>query len=216
MRTIAVWALGVALVGISAMAEGQSVLFDFNNGPQFTSTPIDQTVSGIRAHFEATGSGYSIQDIAQVIGMLPTGFSGLGLSPNSVFGSDLLISFKDASSNPLYLTSLSIQVAPQELACDSSSTMRITAYNGANLVGTNLAVATGDVFTWPTIDLGFTSAQSFDNVVVHFESGPPTGGDWGGIFVADNLLVTPVPEPAALVGLGLGVLAMSRLRRRRA
>ncbi|HWA83423.1 MAG TPA: PEP-CTERM sorting domain-containing protein [Fimbriimonadaceae bacterium] len=207
---------GVALACVPVGAGAQSVLFDFNSGPQFTGTPLDQIVGGVRAHFDATGSGYSIQNTAQVIGMLPTGFTGLGLSPNSVFGSDLLISFKDAAtSNPLFLSDVSIQVAPQELACDSSSTMRITAYSGASFVGTNLAVASGDVFTWPTIDLALASAQPFDNIVVHFESGPPTGGDWGGIFVADNLLATPVPEPAGLVGLGLGVLAALRLRRRR-
>lgn len=205
-------ALVVGLVLAAGTADAQ-VLFDFNGGPQYSGTPLDQFSGGLRAHF--TG-GYSIQDIQQVIGVLPTGFSGLGLSPNSVFGSDLGISFfKQSDGSTQTLQAVSILVAPQELSCDSSSTMRITAYNGATFVGSQTAVASLDSYTWPMISLGFVSAQPFDNVVVHFEAGPPTGGDWGGIFVADNLSVTPTPEPASLAAMGLGLASMARRLRRR-
>ena len=211
-------AVSIGILGVSGPASAQSVLFDFNSGPQYTSTPLDITVGGIRAHFGATGNGFSIQDTAQVIGMLPTGFSGLGWTPNSVYGSDLTVSFWDAvTGNALYLTDASIMVAPQELACDSSSTMKISAYDGVNLVGSNTAITADQNFTWPVINLDFSSAQPFDNVVIHFQSGPPTGGDWGPIFVADNLLVTPspAPEPASLAGLCVGVLSLGRIIRRR-
>lgn len=191
-------AIGIGLACAIGAASAQSTLFDFNNGPQYTGTPQDQVAGGIRAHFTATGSGYSIQNVAQVIGMLPTGFSGLGWSPNSVYGSDMMISFTDAvTGTPLNLSRVSIMVAPQELACDSSSTMKITAYKGTHLVGSSLAISNDPNYTWPTIYLAFASGVPFDNVVIHFQAGPPTGGDWGPIFVADNLVVTKrwVPLP---------------------
>ncbi len=214
MKTASI--LSVALLGVLASsASAQLVLFDFNNGPQFTSTPVDQISGGIRAHFTATGQGFSIQNTQQVIGMLPTGFSGLGMNPNSVFIADLIVSFFDAStSSVLDLSSVSFMIAPQELACDTSSTIRMYAYHGTNLVTFVDATAPGDVFTWPTITPSITSAQPFDNIVVHFQAGPPSGGDWGPIFVADNLRVTPVPEPAALLAVVIG-LSIALLRRRR-
>jgi hypothetical protein len=44
--------------------------------------------------------------------------------------------------------------------------------------------------------------------VVHYDSPPPTGGDFGTIFMADNMIVTAsvVPEPGGLVLLGIGAL----------
>jgi len=99
--------LGLMLCGVASTASAQSILFDFDNGPQYSGTPLDQISGGVRAHFDATGSAYSIQNIAQVIGMYPTGFAGLGLSPGSVFQSDLTISFFDsATSAPQYLSSI--------------------------------------------------------------------------------------------------------------
>lgn len=209
-------AIGLSVLGSVGTAAAQSVLFDFDGGPQYTGTPLDQISGGYRAHFVGTGSGYSIQNIAQVILMSPTGFSGLGLSPNSVFGADLLISFfNQADGTAQSVSDFSLMVAPQELACDSSSRMRVTAYNGSTLVGTQTAIAPNlDTYTWPTIDLAFSSAQPFDNVVVHFDAAPPTGGDYGVIFVADNMQITPVPEPATVAGLMVCGLAFLTRRRR--
>lgn len=205
---------GTALA--ASLAGAQSVLFDFNAGPQFSGTPLDQISGGVRAHIAATGSGYSIQNVAQVIGVLPTGFSGLGLSPSSVFPADLLISFFNQSDgSPLGLSSMSIMVAPQELACDSSSTMKIMAYSGTTFLGSRTAISLDQNYTWPIIDLAFDSAVPFDNVVVHFQSGPPTGGDWGPIFVADNIVATPAPEPLSMVAFGLGLSMLRRASTRR-
>jgi hypothetical protein len=53
-------------------AEAQTVLFDFENAPRFTSLPINLTVGGITAHFSATGGGFSIQLIT-VQGINPGG-----------------------------------------------------------------------------------------------------------------------------------------------
>ena len=191
-------------------ASGATALFDFNSGPQFTSVPLDLTVNGITAHFSATGQGFSIQNTAQVIGVLPTGFSGLGLNPNSVFPADLLVSFPNEVA-----TDFSIMVAPQELATDTTATLRVTAYMNNVFVGTNTSTATGDVFLWPSSTLSFSSPQGFNSVVVHYDSPPPGGGDYGPIFVADNMNVTAiaVPEPSCLALAAIGVLGVHGVRR---
>ena len=200
--------------GFTLAACTQAALFDLESIPIHTPFPADQVSEGIRAHFSGE---YSIQDLTQVILMMPTGFSGHSISPNSVFRADLSVSFfVDGTANPALVDSASILVAPQELACDSSATMRITAYRGTIQVGTATAIAPQlDTYMWPTIDLSITPGQLFDNVVVHWEKAPPTGGDYGVIFVADNLQVHAVPEPQAMLGLGLaGCAALIRWRKR--
>ena len=111
----------VILAGLLTVRAGaQSVLFDFENAPLYSPLPIDLTVGGITAHLSATGQGYSIQSTTTAP-VVPVGFSGRFLYPSSIYAADLLVSF----STPL--TDFSILYAPQELACDSSATMRVTA-----------------------------------------------------------------------------------------
>jgi len=149
----------------------------------FTPLPLDVSVGSLTAHLSATGEGYSIQR-ADTLGFTPAGFAGNSIYPSSVFAADLLVSFSEV------LTDFSIMFAPEEYACDSSATMRVTAYMGTTFVAT--ATATAPVpGTWPTGVLSITAPQGFDNVVVHYDSPPPTGGDWGPIFMADNMSVTP-------------------------
>ena len=174
--------------------------------------PLDLTVGGLTAHFSATNQGFSIQDIAQGIGVLPTGFSGLGIYPNSVFAADLLVSFPQE-----VLTDFSIMVAPQELATDTTATLMVSAYMEGNLVGTSTSAATGDTFTWPSSTLSFSSAQGFNSVMVQYFLPPPSGGDYGPIFVADNMIVTGtvVPEPSAVILAALGLLSLGFAARRK-
>jgi hypothetical protein len=69
--------------------------------------------------------------------------------------------------------------------------MRVTAYLGGVLEGT--ATMTADPpGTWPTATLTISLPAGFDSVVVHYDAPPPTGGDWGPIFMADNMAVTPM------------------------
>ncbi len=133
------------------------------------------------------------------------GFSGLSIFPNSINASDLSVGFSQT------LTDFSILYAPEEYATDSSATMRVTSYMNGAFVGTNTTTASPPG-TWPSATLSFSSAQPFNSVVVHYDAPPPTGGDYGPIFMADNMAVTTfssaVPEPATLALLGMGALAL--------
>jgi hypothetical protein len=164
-----------------------TVLFDFDSAPLYSPLPIGLTVGGVKASFSATGQGYSIQ-LANTLGFTPAGFSGRCIYPSSVFLADLLVSFNCT------LTNFSIMFSPEEYGCDSSATLRVTAYLDGTLVGTNTAVASPPG-TWPTGTLSITTAQPFNNVVVHYDAPPPTGGDWGPIFLADNMIVTATSLP---------------------
>lgn len=170
-------------------AEAQTVLFDFENANRYSSLPLSLTVGGITAQFTATGQGFSIQ-AANTMGFTPVGFAGNCIYPNSIYAADLIVQFS------LPLTDFSILYAPQELACDSSATMRVTAYANGTVVGTTTTNAQAG--TWPSETLRFSSAQAFDKVVVHYDAPPVTGGDYGTIFMADNMMVTPAPPPLVL------------------
>jgi hypothetical protein len=177
----------VGMITISASA--QSILFDFDNAPRYTSLPITLTVGGVTAQFSATGQGFSIQ-AADTMGFTPMGFSGNCIYPNSINAADLLVGFSAK------LTAFSILYAPQELACDSSARMRVTAYFNGTMVGSNTTNAIAG--TWPSETLAIASPQEFDSVVVHYDAPPPTGGDYGTIFMADNMVITPAPPPLIL------------------
>ena len=170
-------------------APAQSVLIDFENAPQYSPLPINLTVGGVTAHFSATGQGYSIQ-LYNCQGLSPVGFSGLCIYPSSAFAADLIVDFS------VPLTDFSILYAPEEYACDSSATMRVTAYLSGALVGT--ATTNAQAGTWPSETLRFNSPQTFNHVVVHYDAAPVTGGDYGPVFMADNMAVTPAPQPIVL------------------
>jgi hypothetical protein len=171
-------------------ATAQAVLFDFDNAPVHTPLPLDLTVGGITAHFSATGQGFSIQ-AADTLGFTPARFSGNCLYPSSVFAADLLVSFSKG------LTNFSILYSPQELGCDDSARMKVTAYLDGTPVGTNTTTASSPG-TWPSETLSLGTTQPFNQVVVHYDARPPTCQDYGVIFMADNMNVTPAPEPPSL------------------
>jgi hypothetical protein len=175
-----------------------AVLFDFDNAPIHTSLPIDLTVGGLTAHLSATGGGFSIQR-ADAMGFTPAGFAGLCVYPNTIFAADLQVDFSQA------LTDFSIMYSPQELGCDDSATMRVTAYMDGAYVGTNTTTAFPPG-TWPTGTLTFGSTQSFNRVVVHYDAPPPTCQDYGVIFMADNMIVTVAGNPATVAGIERGAM----------
>ncbi len=167
-----------------------SVTFDFDNAPVHTSLPIDLSVNGLGAHLSATGSGFSIQP-AGTMGFTPAGFAGLCIYPNSGFAADLLVSFSET------LSDFSILYAPQELGCDNSARMRVTAYLNGTLAGTNTTTAPVPG-TWPTGTLSIAVPTGFNSVVVHYDARPPTCQDYGVIFLADVMTVTRFCTPVSI------------------
>ncbi|MFO0894960.1 MAG: hypothetical protein U0574_08410 [Phycisphaerales bacterium] len=176
--------------GLSS-ARAETVTFNFENANVYSPLPVTLGAGSVSATFSGTGQGYSIQ-WANTMGFTPVGFSGKCIYPSSVFLADLVITF----SKPL--TAFSVLYAVQELDCDCSATMKVTAYLGAATVGSATKVAQPG-FTWPTATLAYSapSGQSFDKVVVHYQSPPPCGCDYGVIFMADNVQVTTAPAPTA-------------------
>lgn len=167
-----------------ADVKAQEVLFDFDNAPLYTSLPINLTVSGITAHLSATAQGYSIQN-ANVLGFTPPGFSGRIIYPNSIYLSDLRVRFDQT------LTSFSIMYSCQELGCDDAATMRVTVYKNGIFIGTNTKTASNPG-TWPVDTLRCSFSQGFDSVIVHYNNPPTTCQDYGVIYMADNMRVTPI------------------------
>ncbi len=198
----------VACIALCSQASAGSVLFDFDNAPINTALPNSLTVDGLTANLSAAGAGGFAFWAANVYGFTPAGFSGLSLYPTSINSADLLVSFSQT------LSDFSILYAPVEYATDSSALMRVTAYLGSTWVGT--ATKRADPGTWPTATLSLTSATPFDRVVVHYDSPPPTGGDYVQIFAADSMRVTPaVPEPGSWAMLIAGATLLGVAARRR-
>ena len=78
----------------------------------------------------------------------------------------------------------------QELGCDNSATLKVTAYKNGIYVGFKTRTATFPG-TWPVDTLSCSFQQGFDSVVVHYFLPPPTCQDYGVIYMADNMKVTP-------------------------
>jgi len=194
--TVAALTLGLC-AALTSPVGAQSVLFDFDSAPNHTSLPIDLSAGGVAAHLSATGAGFSVQDTTAPV--VPLGFTGRFLYPNSVFAADLQVDFTPA------LSAFSIRYAPQELACDDTATMRVSAYSGGVLVGSATATVP-QPGTWPVGILSCSFAQGFDRVVVHYDQRPPTCSDWGPIFCADDMRVTPLANAWTNLGHGLAGL----------
>ncbi len=175
------------VVGVAA----QSVLFDFENAPANGQVPFNLTVGGITASFSKTGMGGFYVDLPQnTIKTIPAGFSGLCLNPTSLDAADLNVGFS------IPLSDFSILYAAQELACDQSATMQVTAYLNGALAGSATTNATTLCpCTWQSQTLAFSSAQGFNSVVVRWVAPGPGCQDYGPLFVADNMVVTPAPPP---------------------
>lgn len=179
----------LSLTAVFANVPGGAT-FDFDDAPVHTSLPIALSAGGIDAWFSGTGSGFSIQP-ANTLGFTPAGFAGLCVYPSSVFPADLVVDFGQT------LTDLSIMYTPQELGCDDSATMRVTAFMNGMQVGTSTATVPSPG-TWPTGKLEIAVPGGFDRAVVHYDHPPPTCQDYGVIFLADNMTVVRLCAPASI------------------
>lgn len=171
--------------------------FDFDGATPGSGLPQWFTAGGIGATFSG---GYSVQPVG-TLGIAPLGMSGYYLYPSSVFPSDLVIDFD------LPVVDFSLLFAPDELACDTSATLRATASYGGTFVAT--ATATAPVpGTYPSGTLSLVSAAPFTHVVVHWESPGQGCGDYGPIFFADRVIVQSAPTSPVPGG---GLPAVARL-----
>ena len=194
-------AAATAVASLCALpaVRAQQVLFDFNNAPIHTPLPIDLTVGGVTGHFSGTGQGFSIQGPG--VPIYPVGFSGNFIYPSSVFAADLVVSFSRT------LTDFSTLYAVNELACDDSATVRVTAYMNGVLVGTATMTA-HNPGTYPVDTLSCSFPQGFNSVVVHWDHKGPTCQDYGVELFIDDLRVTPMPtDPWTDLGSGLAGLS---------
>lgn len=184
----------VCALALASVASAQNVLFTFDELTPYRSLPVQTTQAGITATMSgATFYNYSIQ-LVGTVGIAPVGMSGNYIFPNTVYKEDLVATFSQD------LIDFSIMYAPQELATDSSCTMRLTVFKGTTQVGTTTYKITTEPFVWPTGTIRLTTTQPFNRAVVHYDKPPATGGDYGVIFVADNMKVTPAPVTTVVSG----------------
>ncbi len=188
--------LALAACAAPTLAQAQDV-FDFDTAPLHASFPLDLTVNGLTAHL--TGN-YSIQ-AANALGFTPIGFAGQCVYPNSIYQSDLGVGFSES------LTDFSVLYAVDELACDSSATMRVTAFQNGVQVGVADTVAPIPG-TYTTQTLAIHVATGFNSVIVHWVKAGLACSDYGPIFLADNMVVT---RSAAVGVVGDPALARPRL-----
>lgn len=163
--------------------------FDFDNAPVMSPLPLDLLSGGVGAHFSG---GYSVQPVG-TLGIAPLGMSGLYLYPSSVFASDLVIDFNTV------ITDFSILYAVDELACDTSATMRVTGYLNGAFAGTQTTFAPVPG-VYPSATLSLVAPAGFNRAVVHWESPGLLCQDYGPIFFADNVTVKHVPIGTGVPG----------------
>ena len=175
----------LAAAGLCGPTRAQSVLFDFDTAPAHSPLPIDLTVGGITAHFVRHRTGV-LDPAGRHPGLHARRFRRqLHLPQQRVRGRppDRLLET---------VTDFSILYAPR------GTGLRFVGDEAGNrlherVVRGNETMIADPPGTWPTATLGFSSISGFNNVVVHYDQRPPTGGDWGPIFMADNMNVTSAP-----------------------
>jgi hypothetical protein len=96
------------------------------------------------------------------------------------------------------LVDFSIMYSPHELGCDTSATMRVTAYANGTFVETTTKTASFPG-TSPVDTLRCGFPPGFDSVVVHYDS-PPSCQGCGTIYMAHNMRVTSVAVNVAQKG----------------
>ncbi|RYG22434.1 PEP-CTERM sorting domain-containing protein [bacterium] len=180
----------------SALA-AQAAFYDFESVALGTTTPFSLTDDGITASFSSSplAGSYEIADASDP-GLLLTTLTGHILVEPSITSSLLTISF----DQPLGVFSTLF-------ASSSDQPVELNAYSGASLVGTVVVagVSPGGG-SYPEGQIGFAGAV-FDRVTLQSQADDEAIG-------IDNVSVQAVPEPASMIALGAGAVALLRRRRK--
>jgi hypothetical protein len=208
---------------LGAVAHAGSATFDFDNcNPVLHAgigTPLDQTCSGVTAHFSSPydgyqGGGYSVQNHDTTFWNLHL-FYGNYLMPNGLNPGALDIRFNQS------LYSIGFDFATADFNQNEvPTTIQMDAYFNSTLVGSTQAHGAygypGD--TMPMGSLLFDSGgKAFNSIEIWIPYQPLGTSD----FLVDNIKVNTrggggtTPEPGALALLGTGVLAAVPSIRRR-
>ena len=228
-HTPSLWKSALALVALATEAASailtptafgaSSITFDFDSGSPVPSlgspTPFSYSSGGITASFSSPSplGSFSVQDgsTLPVVAQLSL-FSGQFLSPDSTSRATLDIHFDQQ------LTSVSLTFSTaQSTAVETPNPLTATAYLGSTagpIVGSPVTRSGSFLFgsePMPTGSLSVTSdaAHPFDTLRISLGAGGASG------ILLDNLVVTPVPEPAQSAAVTLGVVGLGALVLRR-
>jgi hypothetical protein len=210
----------LATIGcLSPCAAAGTVTFDFDTCfPQnivYHSTPLDQTCSGVLGHFTSThdgwaGGGYSVQNANTTFWHLSL-FSGNYLVPNGLDPGAFDIHF----SQPVYSITFFFATADFNQN-ETPTTIQTDAYFNSNLIGSGQAHGTyaNDTMPMGTLTLD-TGGKAFNWIRIWIP--------WQALGCTDVLVDTIVvktgnvttPEPASLVLLGGGLLALFSVARKK-
>ncbi|HMA80691.1 MAG TPA: hypothetical protein VKR81_07360, partial [Candidatus Binatia bacterium] len=207
-------AITVAMA-LCSQANATPVLFNFDTGSPALSAgetlPLSQTSSGLTALFspQPLMGGFSIQNAGStffVLSQLPGNY----IYPDSLSPGYLDIAF---SQN---ITSISFNFATADIDIEVPTTVSLNAFETGSLVGSASAHGAYIGDTFPEGVLSFASATPFDMVRIFIPFQPQGSSD----FFVDNINVTTantvtVPEPSGAFTLGVGLLSLISLVRRR-
>lgn len=192
--------LFLPMVLLSAAANASPVVFNFDGDSPGTSTTFTDTVSGLSATFSSSADPGGFVVYPTMFETLTGNVLG---DPGPAFMDNLSLDISFSQD----LSAIELDFATSDFL--SPSLFTVSAYENSELVGS--VSSTGQFlpgFTFPEGEIAF-EGDAFNNVVI--SSGATD-------FAVDNITVATAPEPAtfAPIGIGLFLLGISSIRRRKA
>jgi hypothetical protein len=190
--------LFLPMVLLSAAANA-SVVFNFDGDSPGTSTIFTSTVSNLSATFSSSADPGGFVVYPSIFETLTGNVLG---DPGPAFMDNLALDISFSQD----LSAIELDFATSDFL--SPSLFTVSAYQNSDLVGS--VSSTGQFlpgFTFPEGEIAFEGA-AFNNVVI--SSGATD-------FAVDNIAAVTAPEPGALASLGIGLflLGVSSMRRRK-